>query len=83
MCVCNSVALLVEWNDCNQTFNYSRSRVLHGEILGRGGCFRGLTIGPDRWFLYASLVNDVKIYNVEDGSLFHTFNTTVVKSCAF
>ena len=63
-------------SQCNppKTFNYSRSGVLHGQILGSSGCFRGLTIGPDGR-LYAPGSTDIKIYNIEDGSLFHTITT--------
>ena len=49
--------------------NYSRSGVLHGEILGNTSCYTGLTIGPDGR-LYAS-GHSISIFNIEDGSLYH------------
>ena len=52
-----------------ETFNYSRSGVLHGEILGNTSCYTGLTIGPDGR-LYASGHN-ISIFNIANGSLYH------------
>ena len=59
-------------SQCNppKAFNYSRSGVLHGQILGSTSCYTGLTIGPDGR-LYAS-AQDISIFNIEDGSLYHT-----------
>ena len=59
-------------SQCNppKMLNYSRSGVLHGEILGSTSCYTGLTIGPDGR-LYAS-AHDISIFNIEDGSLYHT-----------
>ena len=59
-----------------KTFNYSQSGVLYGQILGNPASFRSLTIGPDGR-LYAPGVNDIKIFNIEDGTLFHTFTVSI------
>ena len=55
-----------------KVFNYSRSGVIYGQILGSSSCYRHLSIGPDGR-LYGSSQTDIKVYNIEDGSIFHTF----------
>ena len=59
-----------------KTFNYSRSGVLHGQILGTSGCYNGLTIGPDGRLYAPSGDNIVYIFNLADHSLFHKFGFT-------